>query len=67
MTANVRDWLVLNASPDLRPQIKATLALHPVAGLRSSRISVVVTGRDIDVVAGLLHPANTLSISRKET
>jgi hypothetical protein len=29
--ANVQDWFVLNASPDLRPQIKATLALHPVA------------------------------------
>jgi pyrroloquinoline quinone biosynthesis protein B len=54
--ANVRDWFVLNASPDLRPQIKATLALHPVAGLRTSPISgVVVTGRDIDAVASSLH------------
>jgi pyrroloquinoline quinone biosynthesis protein B len=53
--ANVRDWSVLNASLDLRPQIEATPTLHSVARLRSSPISVVVTGRDIDAVAGLLH------------
>jgi pyrroloquinoline quinone biosynthesis protein B len=56
VTANRRDWFVLNASPDLRLQIEATAALHPREGLRSSPISgVVITGGDVDTVAGLLH------------
>jgi pyrroloquinoline quinone biosynthesis protein B len=47
---------VLNASPDLRLQIEATPALHPRHGLRSSPVSgVVVTGGDVDAIAGLLH------------
>jgi pyrroloquinoline quinone biosynthesis protein B len=47
---------VLNASPDLRLQIEATLSLHPHEGLRSSPISgVLVPGGDVDAVAGLLH------------
>ena len=56
VSANERDWFVLNASPDLRLQIEATPALHPRDGLRSSPISgVVVTGGDVDAIAGLLH------------
>jgi pyrroloquinoline quinone biosynthesis protein B len=56
VSANGLDWFVLNASPDLRLQIEATLALHPQEGLRSSPITgVVVTGGDVDAVAGLLH------------
>jgi pyrroloquinoline quinone biosynthesis protein B len=56
VSANGRDWFVLNASPDLRLQIEATPALHPLEGLRSSPIAgVVVTGGDVDAVAGLLH------------
>src|SRR5215813_6136685 len=56
ISGNGRDWFVLNASPDLRLQIEATAALHPREGLRSSPISgVVVTGGDVDAVAGLLH------------
>jgi pyrroloquinoline quinone biosynthesis protein B len=55
-SANGRDWFVLNASPDLRLQIEATVALHPREGLRSSPIAgVVVPGGDVDAVAGLLH------------
>jgi pyrroloquinoline quinone biosynthesis protein B len=47
---------VLNASPDLRLQIEATLSLHPLEGLRSSPISgVLVPGGDVDAVTGLLH------------
>jgi pyrroloquinoline quinone biosynthesis protein B len=53
---NDRDWFVLNASPDLRLQIEATTALHPRYGLRSSPIAgVVLTGGDVDAIAGLLH------------
>jgi pyrroloquinoline quinone biosynthesis protein B len=56
VAANGRDWFVLNASPDLRLQIEATLSLHPHEGLRSSPISgVLVPGGDVDAVAGLLH------------
>ncbi|WP_206244519.1 pyrroloquinoline quinone biosynthesis protein PqqB [Novosphingobium terrae] len=48
-------WFVINASPDLRQQINATPALHPKQGLRHSPITgVVLTGGDVDVIAGLL-------------
>ncbi len=50
-------WVILNASPDIRQQIAATPALHPRANgpLRNSPIrAVVVTNADVDHVAGLL-------------
>lgn len=48
-------WFLLNASPDLRQQIGQTPCLHPREGLRSSPIAgVVLTGGDVDVIAGLL-------------
>ena len=47
-------WTLINASPDLRQQIQATPALHP-RGLRASPIgAVVLTGGEIDQIAGLL-------------
>ena len=56
VSANNRDWFVLNASPDLRLQIEATSHLYPRQGLRSSPIAgVVLTGGDVDAIAGLLH------------
>jgi pyrroloquinoline quinone biosynthesis protein B len=56
VSANERDWFLLNASPDLRLQIEATPALHPSQGVRSSPIAgVVLTGGDVDAIAGLLH------------
>ena len=48
-------WFLFNASPDLRQQIEATPCLHPRHGLRSSPIAgVVLTGGDVDAIAGLL-------------
>jgi pyrroloquinoline quinone biosynthesis protein B len=53
-------WFVLNASPDLRQQIEATPDLHPGAGTegdpqRHSPIAgVVLTGAEVDQIAGLL-------------
>jgi pyrroloquinoline quinone biosynthesis protein B len=48
-------WVLLNASPDLRQQIEANDFLHPRTGLRSTPIAaVVLTGGDVDAVAGLL-------------
>ena len=55
VSANGVDWVVLNASPDLRQQIEQTPALHPQHGVRSSPIAaVVLTGGDVDAIAGLL-------------
>jgi len=48
-------WFLLNASPDLREQIGHSVFLQPRDGLRSSPISgVVLTGADVDCIAGLL-------------
>ncbi len=47
-------WALINASPDLRQQIRATPALQP-RGLRATPIeAVVLTGGEIDQIAGLL-------------
>ncbi|MEA1673362.1 pyrroloquinoline quinone biosynthesis protein PqqB [Nitrospirillum sp. BR 11163] len=51
-----RQWFLLNASPDLRQQIAANPALHPNHGLRSTPVAgVVLSGGDVDVIAGLLN------------
>lgn len=48
-------WTLINASPDLGQQIRATRALHPQTGLRGSPIeAVVLTGAEIDQITGLL-------------
>lgn len=48
-------WFLLNASPDLRQQIESNRPLQPREGLRSSPIAgVVLTGGDVDAIAGLL-------------
>ena len=55
VSADGRDWVLVNASPDLRQQILATRALHPRDGARHSPIrAVVLTNGDVDHVAGLL-------------
>jgi pyrroloquinoline quinone biosynthesis protein B len=57
VTADGRDFLLLNASPDLGAQIRATPALQPRrdAGPRDSPIrAVVLTNGDVDHIAGLL-------------
>lgn len=55
VSGNDSDWILLNASPDLTAQIRATPALQPKHGMRGSPIaSVVLTGAEIDQVSGLL-------------
>jgi pyrroloquinoline quinone biosynthesis protein B len=50
-----RDWLLLNASIDLRQQILATPAMQPKGGGRHSPIAaVLLTNADVDHAAGLL-------------
>ena len=57
VSANGRDWVLLNASPDLRQQINETPELQPATdkGPRNSPIkAVVLTNGDVDAIAGLL-------------
>jgi pyrroloquinoline quinone biosynthesis protein B len=55
VSADGERWVLLNASPDLRAQLLATPALQQGAGLRGSPIAaVVLTGAEVDQVAGLL-------------
>jgi len=57
VSANGRDWVLLNASPDLRQQINETPELHPVksGAQRNSPIkAVVVTNADVDHITGLI-------------
>jgi pyrroloquinoline quinone biosynthesis protein B len=55
VSADGERWTLINASPDLREQIGRSEFLHPRYGLRSTPITdVVLTGGDVDVIAGLL-------------
>ena len=55
ITAGDGRWTLINASPDLGAQIRATPALHPRAALRGSPIeAVILTSAEIDQIAGLL-------------
>ena len=58
VSANGSDWVLLNTAPDLRQQINETPALGAQAdgGLRNSPIkAAVLTGGDVDFIAGLLN------------
>jgi pyrroloquinoline quinone biosynthesis protein B len=58
VSANGRDWVLLNAAPDLRQQINDTPSLGAYANgkLRNSPLkAAVITGGDVDFVAGLLN------------
>ena len=59
VSADGRRWILLNASPDLRAQLAATPQIQPrhVNGeVRDSPIeAVVLTGAEVDQIAGLLH------------
>jgi pyrroloquinoline quinone biosynthesis protein B len=56
VSCDERHWVLLNASPDLRAQIAATPALQPSAEPRGSPIvAVVLTGAEVDQIAGLLN------------
>ena len=56
VSADGERWFLLNTSPDLRQQIENTQVLHPRRGLRHSPIAgVLLTGGDVDAIAGLLH------------
>jgi pyrroloquinoline quinone biosynthesis protein B len=57
VSADGMRWVLFNASPDLRQQIRDNPQLHPAADapLRASPIAaVILTNADVDHVAGLL-------------
>jgi pyrroloquinoline quinone biosynthesis protein B len=56
VSADDRNWFLINASPDLRQQVTDTPQLHPQEGaLRHSPIAgVILTNGEVDAVAGLL-------------
>ncbi|WP_454855387.1 pyrroloquinoline quinone biosynthesis protein PqqB [Rhizobium binxianense] len=57
VSADGKDWVLFNASPDIREQIGATPELQPREDgpLRASPIrAVVLTNADVDHIAGLL-------------
>ena len=55
VSADGEDWILVNASPDIRQQIFDTPALRPRRGRRDSPVvAVVLTNGDLDHVAGLL-------------
>src|SRR5262245_20671244 len=55
VTADGENWLLINASPDLPQQLRQTKPLHPRGERRGSPINaVLLTGGEIDQVAGLL-------------
>lgn len=53
-SANGDDWAIVNASPDIRDQMRRAPVLHPTDLRRSPVKSVLLTNGDIDHVAGLL-------------
>ncbi len=55
VSADGENWVLFNASPDIRQQINDNPQMHPQAGVRHSPIAaVVLTNGDVDHVAGLL-------------
>lgn len=55
VSADGNAWVLLNASPDIGPQIRDTPALHPRHGTRDTPIkAVVLLDAQIDHVTGLL-------------
>ena len=66
VSADGKQWVLFNASPDLRQQISDRRQLQPAADapLRASPIAaVVLTNADVDHVAGLLNLRESQSFS----
>src|SRR3954452_2120161 len=56
VSADAKNWFLINASPDLRQQLTATPQLHPKPqSLRHSPVAgVILTNSEVDAIAGLL-------------
>lgn len=56
VSADGKQWILFNTSPDLRQQINDNDVLHPSGAVRASPIqAAVLTNADVDHVAGLLN------------
>ncbi|HEY6083843.1 MAG TPA: pyrroloquinoline quinone biosynthesis protein PqqB [Nitrospira sp.] len=53
LTANGTDYVLINASPDIRAQIEQCSALHPRAPRDSPIAAIVLTNGDVDHCVGL--------------
>jgi len=64
VTADQREWFLLNASPDVRGQIEAFPPLHPRAGRDTPLRAVLLTDAELDHTLGLLllREAQTLEV-----
>ena len=55
LSGDGENWLLINAAPDLPQQLRTSQVLHPRSGMRGSPLkAVLLTGAEIDQVAGLL-------------
>ncbi|MEP9378541.1 pyrroloquinoline quinone biosynthesis protein PqqB [Aquabacter sp. CN5-332] len=68
VTLDGESWAVLNASPDLGSQIRATQALWPHRARHSPIGTVILSSAEIDHVAGLLslrerHPFDLIALA----
>ena len=54
VSADQRNWFLLNASPDVRAQIEAFPPLHPRAGRDTPLRAVLLTDAELDHTLGLL-------------
>jgi pyrroloquinoline quinone biosynthesis protein B len=54
VSADGREWFLVNASPDVRAQIEAFQALHPRGDRRSPIEAVLLTDAELDHTLGLL-------------
>lgn len=54
LTANGTDYVIINASPDIRTQLEQCSALHPRAPRDSPIAAIVLTNGDVDHCVGLL-------------
>ena len=55
LSADDQNWYLVNATPDVHPQIESCPALHPGPGLRDSPLSgVLLTDAELDHTIGLL-------------
>jgi len=53
VSADGRDWFLLNASPDVRAQIEFSSVLHPRAPRDTPIAGIILTNGDIDACLGL--------------
>ena len=54
VSANGTDWIVLNASPEIRQQVEGFAGLHPSAPRHTPIQGIVLTNGDLDHCLGLL-------------